>query len=74
MWDRGVGGGFFIVCICKQSGIPLIWSPMGQKTLAVSTGGHIKEGFFYKKTHGSFCKVAKKSGHNNEVAVLPRWP
>ena len=25
------------------------------------------------KMHGGFCEVPKKSGRNNEVAVLPRW-
>ena len=25
--------------------------------------------FFYKKMYGSFCQAAKKSGHNNTVAV-----
>ena len=24
--------------------------------------------------YGGFCQAAKKSGHNNEVAVLTRWP
>ena len=29
---------------------------------------------FYKKMCGGFCQAAKKSGRNNEVTVLPRWP
>ena len=28
---------------------------------------------FYMKMHGGFCEAPKKSGRNNEVAVLPRW-
>ena len=28
--------------------------------------------FFYKKMYGGFCRVAKKSGRNDEVTVLPR--
>ena len=30
--------------------------------------------FFNKKMYGSFCQAAKKSGHNNKVTLLPRWP
>ena len=54
------GGGFFIVCICKQRGIPLIRSPMGQKNLAVSTGGHIKEGFFLQENAWQFLQGGQK--------------
>ena len=34
----------------------------------------MKEGFFYKKMSCGFCKATKKSGRNNEVAILTRWP
>ena len=34
----------------------------------------MKEGFFYKKMSGGFCKTAEKSGRDNEVAILTRWP
>ena len=30
-------------------------------------------GFYYKKIYGCFAGT-KKSGRNNEVAVLTRWP
>ena len=23
--------------------------------------------------YGHFCRAAKKSGHHNEVTILPRW-
>ena len=29
--------------------------------------------FYYKKMYGFFARP-KKSGHNNKVTVLPRWP
>ena len=51
------------------SGSPLIRPPSGQKKLAVLTGWPFNEGFFYKKMYGSFFQAAKKSDHNNEVAV-----
>ena len=49
------------------------WNPVntvtnGPKKLAVLTKA------FYKKMYGGFCRAAKKSGRNNEVTVLPRWP
>ena len=36
--------------------------------------GRMKEGFFYKKMLGGFCKATQKGGCNNEVAILTRWP
>ena len=41
--------------------------------LAVLTGDHINNGFFYKKMFGHFAGP-KKSSHDNEVTILPRWP
>ena len=42
----------------------------GPKKLAVLTGDRINEVFFYKKMYQwSFCRAAKTSGRNNEVAV-----
>ena len=49
------------------SGTPLIRSPIGQKNLAVLTG-------FLQENLWPFGQAAKKSGRNNEVIVLPRWP
>ena len=40
-------------------------------SLAVLTGDRINEVFFIKKMYDRF---AKKSGRNNKVIVLPRWP
>ena len=48
--------------------------PKDQKHLAVLTGDHINEGFFASYYVWQFCPAAKKSGRNNEVTVLPRWP
>ena len=47
---------------------------MDQKHLAVITGDRINEGFFASYYVWPFCRAAKKSGRNNEVTVLPRWP
>ena len=41
--------------------------------LAVLTGDRINEVFFYKKMYDRFAEP-KRSGCNNEVTVLPRWP
>ena len=54
---------FFRCC----SGTPLKRSALGQKKLAVLT-----RVFFHKKMYGDFCQAAKKSGRNDEVAVLQR--
>ena len=35
--------------------------------------GRINELFFYKM-YGRFAVCGQKSGSNNEVTVLPRWP
>ena len=40
--------------------------------LAVLTGDRIN-GFFYKEMYGCFA-APKKTGRNNEVIVLSRWP
>ena len=48
--------------------------PMDQRHLAVITGDRINEGFFASYYVWPFCRAAKKSGRNNEVTVLPRWP
>ena len=34
--------------------------------------GRINGGFFNKKMYGCFARL-KKSGHNNEVTIFPRW-
>ena len=47
---------------------------MGQNKLAVLTGDHVNEGFFLQENVWPFCWADKKSGLNNEVTVLPRWP
>ena len=41
--------------------------------LAVLTGDSIYV-FFNKEMYGRFARRSKKSGRNNEVTVLPRWP
>ena len=52
------------------SGTPFLRSPMCPKQFAVLT-----RAFFYKKLYGDFGQAAKKkSGCNNEMTVLPRWP
>ena len=48
---------------------PLIWSPMGQKKLAVLIGDCISN-FFYKKMYGCFAGQ-QKDGHNDEMTVKP---
>ena len=55
-------------------GTQLIQLPMGQKKLAVITRWPYQWGFLYKKRYGYFWRAAKKSGRNNEVTILPRWP
>ena len=40
--------------------------------LATLTGDRINR-FFYKEMYGRFAGP-KKSGRNNEVTLLPRWP
>ena len=55
------------------------WNPVNTVTNGPKKFGHINAGVavltrvFNKKMYGRFCQVAKKSGCNNEVAVLPRW-
>ena len=55
------------------------WNPVNTVTNGPKKFGHINAGVavltrvFYQKMYGCFCQVAKKSGCNNEVAVLPRW-
>ena len=34
----------------------------------------MKEGFFYKKMSGGFCKATEKVAVFNELAILTRWP
>ena len=49
---------------------------MSQKNLAILTGGHIyiNKGFLQKNVW-PFCQAAiKKSGRNNKVTMLLRWP
>ena len=46
---------------------------MGQTNLAVLTGDRINEGFFTRKFMATF-PGSQKSGRNNEVSLLPRWP
>ena len=41
--------------------------------LAISMGDRINAGFFVTKCNGHFAGT-KKTGRNNEVIVLPRWP
>ena len=41
--------------------------------LAVSMGDRINAGFFVRKCNGHFAGM-KKTGRNNEVTVLLRWP
>ena len=53
----------------------LKWKPVNtvtngpNKNLAVLT-----RGFLDKKMYTSFCQAAKKSGRNNMVTILQRWP
>ena len=61
--QHGLSQMFFRCC----SGTPLKRSALGQKKLAVLT-----RVFFHKKMYGGFCQAAKKSGRNDEVAVLRR--
>ena len=36
--------------------------------------GRMKEGFFTRKCLAVFARPPKKSGRDNEVAILTRWP
>ena len=52
-----------VYCTEHYTGTTLIRSPRGQKKLAVLSGDHINEGFFfYKKMYGRFAERPKKSG------------
>ena len=46
---------------------------MGQKILAVLKGDRINRGYLQEHVW-LFRRADKKSGHNNEVTVLLRWP
>jgi len=46
---------------------------MSQKNLAILTGDRINKGFLQKNVW-PFCQAAKKSGRNNKVTILLRWP
>lgn len=50
------------------SGTPIIQSPMDQKNLAVLTRVFLQENAW------RFLPGGQKSGCNNDVTVLPRWP
>ena len=53
----------------SYSGTPLVRSLMGQKNLAVLT-----RGFFLQENVWRFLLGGQKSGSNNEVNLLLRWP
>lgn len=44
-----------------------------KKELAVLRGDHISKGFFTRKIMSGWA-AKKKSGRNDKVTVLPRWP
>ena len=60
-------------CLLNYSGTLLIRSPKGQKTLAVLTGACTNE-VFLQENVWPFYQAAKKSGCNQEVNILIRWP
>ena len=45
-----------------------------KKKWAVLTGDRIYEGFLLTKKCMAVLPGGQKSGRNNEVTVLPRWP
>lgn len=63
----------FLIIFIIYSGTLGIWSPMGQTKLAVLRGDRISKGFFTRKIKSGWA-AKKKSGGNDEVTVLPRWP
>lgn len=63
----------FLIIFIIYSGTLGIWSPMGQTKLAVLRGDRISKGFFLRKIMSGWA-AQKKSGRNDEVTVLPRWP
>ena len=75
---RGVCQGSVFACECFPR--KLQWNPVNTVTNGPNTFGRVNgvailtRFFFYKKMYGGFCQAAKKSGRNDEVTVLPRWP
>ena len=74
MGDRRVGGASLLYMYLQ-----LQWNPINTVTNGPKKIGHINKvtvlkRVFYMKMYGGFCWVAKKSGHNNDIAVLLRWP
>ena len=69
----------FISSICYHLFI-LQWNPLNtvangaKKNWPYKRGGRVNEVFFYKKMYGNNARPPKKSGRNNEVTVLLRWP
>ena len=55
-------------------GLQLQLNSVNTVTNGPKTFGRINEGFLTRKCTTVFYQVAKKSGRNNKVTVLPRWP
>ena len=65
-------------CVClfcfANSFLILQWNPVNTVTNGTKKFGHINEGFFTRKCMAVFARWPKKSGSNNKVTILPRWP
>ena len=67
-----------IALLSASQSFSIQWNPVNTitnvpKNLAVLKGDHINKGYLQKHVWPSH-KADKKSGHNNEVTVLLRWP
>ena len=51
----------------------LQWNPVNTVTNGPKKIGCINDSLYYKKMHGRLARQ-QKSGCNNEVTILPRWP
>ena len=71
--DRGLGAASPLYLYLQ-----IQWNPINIVTYWPKKLGRINrvtmlKRVFYMKMHGGFCEAPKKSGRNNEVAILPRW-
>ena len=49
------------------------WNPVNTVTNRPKKNWPYYEGFFLQENVWPFCQLAKKSGRNSKVTVLPRW-
>ena len=60
-------GGSFLIFLLQ-------WNPVNTVTNVTKKKMAVLTRFLLQESLWPFCRAAKKSGLNNEVTVLPRWP